>query len=440
MTESSPKIEARPQPEIIFESEGIQPKDWGHLFKKIEFKAMLNGGYIVKALLGDPNFSLLDSLIEQGYLQKSRTKVLKIKFKLKAGPNEQEVPEKATKYQTAHIISLRALGDRSDRGLLEFIGIDPPSWYLNTGDGSGQIITGNVQTAIRKIVEQYAPNIKLDITETVDSKQNKWSMYRQDPKTFIGSLLDWSSSVTKNKTNWLISSDGDELNIQEQAAIKSKPRAFYRFWDGSGNDTIMDWELISNNALSLTNTKIITQGLSTTSGQYLDRISDRDEKMVFIKDANTKNKRIAKTDDTQSFSKPNDNIGSGPQEIGWTSVSAIPEIHSAGDMGLKYSEYIDGRPRGMYLDLVNSLMKLKVTVIGHGEWDSNVGLGVDTVFLKWMKLQRGSDDASGTLWFLSGNWIIYGFHHRMTRGAWLTDLHLARFDHDAIAKRVGSGS
>lgn len=397
---------------------------------------MLNGGYIVRATLIDTHFNLLQELIENGYLEKSRSQLLQMRFRIKWGSGSPPTPEKSTEYQTVNVIGMRSWGNKANKGYLEFIGIDPPSWYLNTGDGSGRAYTGNIKSVIEQVVAEYAPDIDLEVSETTDSTYNTWYMMRQDPKSFINSMLDWSSPITKNKTHWLIVVDGNRLEVKEQAAIPSTPRAYYRFWDGRANDTIIRWELLSNNALSIAETKLVTQGLSTISGQYLDRITDEGESIVYAKDTNTPHKKIADTKEHQSFTKPNDANKAGPQRVGWTSMPSMPEIYSAGEIGLNYDQYVDGNARGMFLNLTNNLMRMKLTVIGHGEWSSCKGLGTDTVFIKWMSRDR-DDGAGKKLWFLSGNWLIYGFHHKVMHGEWRTDLYLSRYDYNAVANKVG---
>jgi len=269
-------------------------------------------------------------------------------------------------------------------------------------------------------------------------------MMRQDPKTFLSSLIDWSPSVTQNKTHWTISMDGGRdfgdngsINIKEQAELVSQQRAFYRYWEGEGHNTVRDWEFLSNNALSITEAKIITQGLSAISGQYLDRITDKNEEFLFAKDSSTPSKKIASVRKEGATTRPDDSPGAGPQKIGWTSINAIPE-HNAGDLGIKYNEYIDGRPRGMFLNLLNSLFRMKLTVMGHGEWSNVKGLGIDTVYLKWFN--HPSSEDGETIYFLTGNWIVYGFHHKISRGTWNTDLYMARYDWDAIADKVGGSA
>jgi hypothetical protein len=90
----------------------------------------------------------------------------------------------------------------------------------------------------------------------------------------------------------------------------------------------------------------------------------------------------------------------------------------------------------MWLNLVNALMRVKIECVGHGEWSSCEGLGCDTAFIKWTSGKR-DDGLDKPFWWMTGNWLVYGFHHRVNRGFWFTDLYLARFDHDAEGKKVG---
>jgi len=430
-----PQTQARPIIKLEFLIGDLAGKDFGYLFSRLEFKSMVNGGYIVRGQLGDNKLNLLSLLIKNGYLEKSRSQVLPIKFQLKASA-KGEPPQTATKEQRAIVLSLNSYGGPAEHAYLEFVAIDPASWYLNAGDASGKSYKGKVSSVIRQVVEEYAPGINLEISDTIDNDENRFWMMRQDPKTFISSLTDWSSSVTRNKTHWLLGMDGNDLIIKEQAELNSKQRAFYRFWKGKG-DTVLSWDMLADNALSIIETKLVTQGLSAIAGQYLDIVTDEKERKVFAKDMTTTSKKVAKTTKKESFTKPDDSVGAGPQKIGWSTVSGLPEIYSAGDIGLPYDEYIDGRPRGIWLNLINNVMRLKLTVRGHGEWSESTGLGVDTVYLKWL---TEPDEEGNQLYFYNGNWLVYGFHHVITRGGWKTDLYLARYDFDSLAKKVGGSA
>lgn len=392
---------------------------------------MVNGGYIIRAQLFDTHFNLLNALIEEGYFKETRESPVLVRFQILSGLDGVH-PVSATRSQIAIILALD-VGTKSDLGEIEFTAIDPPSWYLNMGDASGGVFKGRVDQVIKQVVQRYAPKINVEVGRTIDSEQNQFWMMRQDPKTFLSSLMDWSSSVTQRKTQWLVEMDGYNLTIKEQASLISKQRGFYRFFADRDIDTIEKCHIKADNALSVVQTKLVTAGASAISGQYLDRITDEKERQVFVKDANTSNKQIAKVNDEQSFSKPPD---AGPTRAGWTSVTAIPELYSAGELGLRYNEYIDGRPRAMWLNMVNALLRTKFTVLGHGEWSDCRGLGVDTIFIKWTCAPTGTGQR---FWWTTGSWLVYGFHHTVDVNGWMTDLYCARFDHDAAAKQVSGG-
>lgn len=430
MALNQPKAKSRPQLRLTFEFGRLAGRDFGYLFKSFEFQGMINGGYIIRAKLFDNNFNLLTALMEEGYFKETRLRPVPVKFQILAGSGGS-YPDSATRPQTAIILELDVDAKPSDMGNIEFVAIDPPSWFLNMGDASGGVFKGRVDQVITQVIQKYAPQVTAEVGRTTDSEQNKFWMMRQDPKTFLSSLMDWSASVTQRKTQWVVEVDGYNIIIKEQAAIQSRQRGFYRYFASKDIDTIQRCSLKANNALSVVQTKLITAGLSAISGQYLDKVTDEKEKKVFVKDESTGNKQIAKTDDDGSFSKPPD---AGPTKVGWTEVTSIPEVYSAGELGLRYDEYVDGRPRAMWLNMVNSLLRAKFTVLGHGEWSDCRGLGADTVFIKWTAAKGTEGDE---FWWATGSWLIYGFHHIVDRGRWMTDLYCARFDHDAQAKKVG---
>lgn len=428
---SIPKAEARPHVRIIFHMPGSVQLDLGQYFSSFDFKAMINGGYVIRAELFDPHFNVHGQLVKSGYFKEARTRPILIEFQIKWGP-EATAPERATKTQYAILLSMKARGDIGDTANIEFIGMDPPSWYLNMGDAAGTVWKGRVDQVIRSVVQKYAPSVTVEVSKTTDSDQNKWWMMRQDPKTFISSLIDWSSSITQRKTQWLVASDGFKLAIKEQAQWVSRPRAYYRCRADQARSNISNWDYLSDNALSVVQTKLLAQGAAAISGKYHDRITDKAEEVVFVKDSRTSAKQIAKTTSTQSFTKPPD---AGPPLVGWSSIASIPEIYSSGDLGLNYNEYIDGRARGMWLNLSNSLLRTKIEVLGHGEWSDCFGLGVDTAFLRWTEGPGGFDN--DVHWWMTGNWIVYGFHHIVTRAEWKTDLYCTRFDYNASGAKSG---
>lgn len=425
----SPSAQAKPQIVIKFHMPG-GAVNLGEYYTTFEFKAMINGGYIIKADLYDPHFNLQSKLVELGYFQHSRTAPVVVEFQIKWGP-DATVGLDATVNQFAILLSLKAYGDGSDKANIEFTAMDPPSWYLNMGDGHGGVIKGSVYQAIRKVVQKYAPKIKTEVSKTIDSVHNRWWMMRQDPKTFISSLLDWSSSVTQEKTHWLVASNGYNLVIKEQAKWKSRQRAYYRAYADKKLSNIGEWDLLADNALSVVQTKMTAQGSSAVTGAYLDQVTDARQMKTVVKDSTTPAKQTAKVTNEQSFTKPPD---ANPPLVGSTAVSCIPEVYSAGDLGVPYQEYIDGRPRAMWLNMMQGLLRVKLSVVGHAIYSDCMGLGVDTVFIRWVSGPSGDDKEN---WWMTGNWTIYGFHHRVNRGNWITDIYLCRFDHDTASKKVG---
>jgi len=407
-----PKITHRPLVEISVDG----GPDIGDKFTKFEWASFINGGYIIRAKITDYHFNILTDLATKQYLKDGRKKETPVKFKAKWAAGE------STSERTAFITTLDSRGSFTD-GELEFIAIDPPSFYLNEGTADGRAYKGKVSTVIRQVINDFAPAVtNVEITETNDNSENIWWMMRQDPKTFIRSLLDWSSSVTPNKTHWIVASVDNKLIIKEQAELQPFDFGIYHVNQktNSGGTDILSFEMLANNFVSPLQTKLITSGISSISGEYLDKITDIGENKVHIKDQNTANKVNVNITQSQGFSKPDKKWA--------TSVMAIPE-HNAGDLGLQYSQYIDGRARGMFLNMLNLVMRMKLRVYGEVKADDSSKLGVATATVKWI----GKDNEP---YFLGGRWLVYGFHHIVTVDGWVTDIYLSRLDHDASAKKV----
>lgn len=388
--------------------------DIGFNLVKFEWASFINGGYIIRGKIKDPYFNLLKDLATKGYLKEGRQKETKVKFRLKwtAGNKTSE--------RIAFMTTLSASGE-NEGGELEFIAIDPPSFYLNEGTADGKAYKGNISKVIRQVVSEFAPSVSLEITETDDNKENIWYMMRQDPKTFIRSLLDWSASVTPKKTHWVVASVDEKLVIKEQASLTPTDFGVYHInRNGNTGKDALEYELLADNFISPLQTKLITSGISAISGEYLDKTSDSEERKVHVKDENTQNKVNVDITPTQGFKKPDKKWA--------TSVMAVPE-HNAGDIGIPYNKYIDGRARGMYLNMLNLVMRLRMRVTGEYALDDSDKLGVSKCTLSWK-------DIDGEPYFLSGKWLIYGFHHVMTVSGWVTDMYLARLDYDASAKKI----
>lgn len=423
MPASAPVASDRADVDLFFDVGGGQAVDAGFLCTRLQFKAMMNGGYTVSGRLEDANFNIIRRLIlETQYFNLARSNIFRVRFRLKWNGNDNR-----TQMQTAYVIAMRASGKDSDTAYIEFIAIDPPSWYLNAGDASGGVFRGRVSDVIKAVVAKYAPGIALDVSETTDSANNRFWMMGMDPKTFISSLVDWSSSLTRGRTQWIIAMDDTAMQIKAQDEIPSRNVGFYTGpHAGAAAPDVRDWEVLADNALSIMNTKLVTHGASSVSGEYLDVVSDAGRDKVTVKDSTTPRKYKARVGQGRSFAKPPDGV---PPAVGMTAIGAIPEVYSAGELGMSYSEYIDGRPRGLWLNMSNMIMRCRFRVIGHGVFYSGVGLGVDTITVRWT-------DAEGKPFFLAGNWIVYGFEHQYRTSSWATDLYCARIDYDATATAV----
>jgi len=401
--------------------------DIGYQIKRFEWRSFVNGGYIIRAKFYDTWWKTLKDLATQFYLRKGRREETLVKFKIQwkgLEPTEERI---------AVMSDLDARGT-AEGGTLTFIAIDPPSYYLNAGNSDGSMFKGRIggkEGVISQVIKKYCPSdIIAEIGETEDNKENKWWMMRQDPKTFIASLLDWSSSVTQKKTHWIVASRNKKIIIKEQSEFEGKDFGIYEYnVNAPGANDIWRFEFLADNSVTAMQTKLLTQGISAISGQFLDKITDKgDENVVYVKDVNTPNKRNTQFKQDRGFAKPvkDLNADAGITTSGATNIIAIPE-HNAGDVGLPYNKYVDGRARGMFLNMLNLVMRLKIRISGERAMDDSTLLGVSKCYLNWL-------DADLTPYFLSGPWLIYGFHHVIDVAAWNTDLYLARLDFDASAK------
>ncbi|MCK9558543.1 MAG: hypothetical protein M0R50_10955 [Candidatus Cloacimonetes bacterium] len=412
---------------------------------KYEFMAMLNGGEQVCAKFHDPHFTIYKYLIGNEYFDYSRSEVMapvEIQSLIKWNASSTI----KTETQQHALVTMAPCG-RSNSSDIEFLAVDYPSYVLTGGDAGGGSYKGNVSSVIKQVVEKYGKSrctVEFD-GNTKDSQSNRWWQMRMDPKTFISSILEWSTSVSDDKTRWMLYPDGEKLIIKEQSKVESKQRATYE-WRGLGGSSdsragdIIDWEFIGDNALQMLQHQLVTSGMSSISGAYFDQSAYKKKKdVIFVGDRQTGNKLKPKVDSanglSKSYTKPDFNADPTDDAcVGWSYVQSIPEF-SAGDMGLKYKEYIDGQARGTYLSSSSTLLRMRFRVFGHYIWSGSEGLGADTIYITLSTSAKGAPP-----YFVAGNWIVYGFHHIYKPGSWVTDLYCYRLDRDATAKNVGKGA
>jgi len=382
-----------------------------------EWKAFVNNGYIIRAKVSDPYFRIMKEFtINKQYLANARQVPTEIKFKLAWDGD----PDLETEERTAYISDLDQYGEM-ENAQFDFVAVDPASWLLNAGDGNGKVYKGNITKVIKEVVSDYASSIDVKVTETEDDKNGLWPMMRQDPKSFIQSMLDWSANLNPKKTHWMTVSKDFELHIKEQADLLSNKKHFGHYnvsFDARKLNDIIDYTLLTNNFLSVYQNSVITQGISTISGKFIDKKTDNEK--VEIRDENTGDKINTRIDPSKGFTKPG---------CKWaTSINSIPE-HSAGEIGVKYEDYIGGRARNLYLNMLPMVMRLRISINGDKQFDDPTKLGVSTLNINW----KDSDDED---FFLAGRWIVYGFHHKVTRKRWKIDLYLYRIDYNANAKTI----
>lgn len=409
--------------------------DWGVMVNNMEMIGMMNAGYVLEATIADSEQRLLTKFTEKDYFKIARKEPAYVYFRFKSGMgNDLRIPEDSTKIQTAIITHFEYFTPTDDRTYIKIVAIDPPSYFLNMGDASGKSYQGRIDQVITKVVNQYAPQINFSMKQTKDNELNRHYMMRQDAKTFIMSLLEWSAPFNNTKTNWLINVDGMDMSIVDQGSMTPVNRGYYKRYADEEYDMIMDAKTESNNALKLASVKMYSAGSSSTKGDYIDKINDPKEIKTVVRDATTENKIIPFVDEFYSYKKPSDSPSTGPPMIGSTYVSPIPEYFSSGDIGLDYVDYIDGRARTDYLTLINSVVKSKLRVVGHGNYINTVGLGVDTIFINWQKTIDHTDSEMN--FWMFGHWIVYGFRHKLYAGKWFTELYIYRADEDAIGKKA----
>jgi len=381
-----------------------------------EWKSFVNGGYVIRAKITDPDLTLLKNPVLKNYLKQARNSPTEVKFKIGyVGGGE-------TKLRTALLTDLDLYGTPSHGGF-EFVAIDPPNWHLNAGKGDGKVYRGRVSDVIKEVVGEYAPGITAEVTKTEDDP-GCWAMMRQDPKTFIQSLTDWSANITPSKTNWMIASVDDKIIIKEQKDFLANRTHFGDYTASITNakrNDIYDFAMLNSNFITVYQDTLSTQGISAVSGKFMDIQTDKEK--LKIEDSNTGNKANARSDPTKSFKKP---------EGKWsTSIASVPELNG-GELGIKYEDWIAGRARNMFISMLPMIMRVRLTVDGDPTYHDSSKLGVSTININWKDLD--GDDV-----FLSGRWLVYGFHHRMTlvkRPRWWTDVYIYRIDYDASAKAI----
>lgn len=384
----------------------------------MEWHSFLNGGYYVRIEVLDVGFDVLKRLTQGNgdikYLKEGRKKPLPMRFKVAWALTDLETEER-----TAYLTSVSGTGD-GQHSRLVFEGIDPPSFLLSAGNADGRVYKGKVSDVIKDVIDDFTGGkIEVDITDTVDSEENIWPTYRMDPKTWIAWLLQWSTSLTKDKGRWIVASKDEKISIKQESELRGKDFGIYDVFTNSAKPKdVLSWSLEMNSSISLSQTKLITGSVSAVSGAV---------SLLSVDDENTGGKinslRPGEGED-RGFTKPG--AEGWPQGPPATFVPTLPE-HSGGEVGPKYSDYADGMARQTFIDLLSSAMRIKIDILGDHRYSDSSILGPSVCTLNWV-------DTQGEQYFLSGKWLIYAFEHDVSTKDWTTSVYLYRIDHDAEAK------
>lgn len=430
----------------------------GDKFHYFEWSSFINGGYNVRMSLYDHLYNRIHELASSFYLRHSRGAPLQAAFQIGWGNTTSGTL--FTSKLTSFITQIAATGE-GNAGEFCIESIDPASYILSSGKADGGAKKGNLSSVIRDIINIAVEDntaglidfvtgkrFKLitDITETLDNKNGIWYPMNMEPITFIKSSLEWSPSITSYKSMWIIASgtatNNDASRDTTENGKISLPAIYIKQWpemyaispkkdlgilnfntNTPNKNDILNINFIGNNFISTSSIELRTSGISAVTGAVYDA---RTSNSTIVNDENTPNKlKPRDLDENLSYTKPTASKGIKLINRGVTNISPIPEMNG-GDLGINYGNYIDGRARQQYLQLINGVMRIKVRLIGWHYIDDSRMLGTATVNLNWK-------DSSGDPYFLSGKWILYGFKHIISRDNWFTDLYLSRIDHNSIA-------
>jgi hypothetical protein len=417
---------ARDRHSIEFKVAG---KEIGYYCNKFEWVCFINAGHRVTASFRDTHQDVLDDGMIKQLLAKAKTNE-GIDVELRIHQDYHRKKGKKTEKRKFKVLTLNSnlLGSLTE-ATLEFVCIDKASWLLNRGKCDGKARQGNVSKVIKEIVGEYAQGISAEVDETTDDKNNYWWDLRLDPKTIISSMIEWSSSITNNKTPLVIHCQDDEFKCREWANLPPTKVNGKKFYVAKKVGEIKEWtnrgelQILSNNLLSPSATRLYTGSISATTGLYIDKQNTQlDKRQQYADDKFTDQKLMPKVGADQSFTKSNSESG--------TFIEPVPE-HNNGDVGLKYQDYAVGRARDWFIKTIYSTLRVKLTIEpGDTDFDSVYACGRDKINLEVLKL---SDNKP---YYINGNWMLYGFRHMCDWEHWKTELLLSRIDHDATGKGI----
>lgn len=419
----------------------LSDKDLGRYVKKVVFKGFINNGYAIRIQIKNANFAILDSLFETNnsnntrLLDHIRSNTVAVKFRLKHDPGVNGYPRDATRFVTGYITTIYPHGS-GEIDHVEIIAIDPINYYFRIGDAYGGAFKGNVSSVIKQLFEKYTPrDVAVSIPNTTDSDYNVWCMMRRTPRDMLSHLLYLASSFDRSRTPWVIGIENHIVKIGPITSFEPKSLAYYRKMDENGYGDIISWESILNPSLGHYEMGLVTAGVSATLGQVYDQTNQKNK--AIISDNNTENKFVPKQPSTgvlRSTIRPSSTFLAG--KFGRSFVESPPEYFNGGEIDQPYLEYFDAYARTEYTRHINKLFTIDVKISGHGIWDTTIGLGAVNAYLDW----RNNFGEANKHYFLSGNWLVYGFEHTWLESNWTTIVKMSKIDQNAAGRRVGLNS
>jgi hypothetical protein len=428
--------------EVIFKAPDIFGEvDMGKNFTRYEYEAHINQPEIVRVTVLDPHSTIFDEHMSNYFTQAVPIPPIMMMTQGRWSPAHSGRKLELTKKEHA-LMSIENIGPgegSADQSYIVFTGMSTPHYILAAGDAGGYAYEGRISDVIPQVCDRYSRGLFSTRfrSQTKDDQHNKWWQNRMHPLAFVKSLLRWSTPLTKYKTRWIFWADTDKdepsrLEFFEQRDDPSIHRSTY--WWGAdpsraGHGDILGYEMIGDNAHDTRSGKIVTSGISTLSGAYHDRIVHSENKDVVYIDENSTNKKyVQRSKPKEGYTLPDTNEPL-KEGVGWTRAHSLPEL-SAGEMGLKYEDYIDGYARGEYYRGAKNLQRAKFKILGHHIWSESIGLGYDTINIMW-RTQKMKPH------FMHGVWIVDGFKHIITSSGWETILYCHRLHHNAKGKKIG---
>ena len=431
---------------------GYSKVNYGEIMavKSARWTSFINGGFVAWFKIESPGMDLFDTVMDGQYLYGARQLDKPTLIRFRVGHRDGDY----TPYRTAIISKINVDGRSAASGTMEFIALDPISWYLNRGDASGKYYRGRIGSTISKdgvksrgVVEQvlddYVPDYVDDIWgEQIQIARNvgatsefpsTYYMMCQTPKSFISSLLEWSSPFTPHQTSWIIASGEDDnglyINVNEsytpESILNAKIDKFRYYYNTGDRVDILNWYMLNDPMVTVMGTRLVTSGISAVSGAYIDCNINRPS--ATIEDANTGFKVNPYIRPEIGFKKAI--TDKSTQNLGRTYITSIPEFNGM-DIQMPYEQYISGRARQTYFDLLTASGQFVITGSGDVNLYDSSDLGrsfVQVVF------KKGSIDGNNDT-ILNGTWLLQGWDHKFKLGAqWTTDIYLSRLEYTANA-------